>query len=553
MFYHRRIIRKPAMSGTQLTQHLRRDSGLGEPRVLLLLLVLVLFGLCLQEPVLAEGEGDAYLNVFVDNRVIIAPQGSFTGAPTNVPCPEVERASNGDLYVRAENSKFYKSTDGGLTWTSQEINLPIGSKLVNFGITDQDRFYLVHQADWTNLYVSYSDNYGADGSWTSQGINIPSLHPPGSTEDYHYASIVRGPVMQLDDGTLQFGVDLRHQADAWDPWPPATPFGEALIRSTDNGATWGDPTFLRVPDSYLFETDYAIDPRDPDHIFAATRAQRYLLPGENEAEVRAVTGAPAGSPWVYKNGMLMESTDGGRSFEAVEGGVLDWYEHRNSIAWADEGVVALLSEGAVVNGSSGASSGEVLVRLSVDHGGQWFNGGPVGREHVGDPTVTEFVLHSPDVFGDGHEHIANGASSTIYLGDDSFLTVYGGLVDDPGIENGEMGAVLWHIEGILVPEQNPGDVNEDGFVGGADISQVIHNWGMASPTWSDGDVAGPGGAGSDGLVSAFDYAEVKGLLGTSYPPEPPGEPIPEPATLTIIAAAGCCALLANGRKERKKK
>ena len=90
----------------------------------------------------------------------------------------------------------------------------------------------------------------------------------------------------------------------------------------------------------------------------------------------------------------------------------------------------------------------------------------------------------------------------------------------------------------------PGDVNGDGFVGGADITQVIYNEGMASPNWNDGDVWDTAGAqsGSDGVIDVDDYNAVDALLGTSYgaPPEP--GTIPEPATLTLLLLGGLTLL-----------
>ena len=54
---------------------------------------------------LAPAAGNDLLNIVVDQRLTLAPVGSFAGAPTNVPSPEIERASNNDLYVKAENLK----------------------------------------------------------------------------------------------------------------------------------------------------------------------------------------------------------------------------------------------------------------------------------------------------------------------------------------------------------------------------------------------------------------------------------------------------------------
>ena len=84
---------------------------------------------------------------------------------------------------------------------------------------------------------------------------------------------------------------------------------------------------------------------------------------------------------------------------------------------------------------------------------------------------------------------------------------------------------------------NPGDVNKDQFIGGYDLTQIIQNWGMTGAAWADGDTDGPGGV-PDGLVGADDYAAVLTNWGTNYAPEPPGEAVPEPATLALLIIGG---------------
>lgn len=402
-----------------------------------------------------------YLRVVADERLTLSPKGSFAGMQVNVPGPVAQRAADGTIYVRSENGVFFKSSDAGDTWVTQAIDLhdsltalgvgpawtgPLDQHYGAFGIIGGDRFWLKHSRP--DSYLSYSDDKGA--AWTSMVIDAGSLHPPGSDADYVHLYSSRGPFLELADGTVQFGADIR-PVDSWDPWPAADPFGEAMIRTTDSGATWGDPTFLRLPDSFLFEVDYAMDPHDPAHFLALARAQRKLLPGEDDAAVRALTGAPAGASFVYKNGLLIESTDAGRSFAAVEGGLLGYYEHRNSIAWTPAGVIVLLSEG---NSStySQPDFGKVLVRVSVDHGQTWFDGDALGDAHAGAAGVVEFELHTPGVLGDGQAHNALGMSSTVAVNDTHFVTAFGAVVDtDAGTENCELLCVRWHLEGVLTP------------------------------------------------------------------------------------------------------
>jgi len=151
----------------------------------------------------AQNPGDEILRTVVDQRFVLAPAGDFHGVWINVPSPEVEQASNNDLYVKSENLNFYKSTDKGQSWSVQPIDLEpsltaigvptvqaygLNQHLGNFGITSGDRFWLVHQTasqNSQNLFVSHSDDFGS--SWTSQEIDISSLQPPGTTETYKHA------------------------------------------------------------------------------------------------------------------------------------------------------------------------------------------------------------------------------------------------------------------------------------------------------------------------------------------------------------------------------
>ena len=82
----------------------------------------------------------------------------------------------------------------------------------------------------------------------------------------------------------------------------------------------------------------------------------------------------------------------------------------------------------------------------------------------------------------------------------------------------------------------PGDVTGDGWVGGADLTTVITNWGMTGADREDGDLSG------DGTVSGPDYTEVITYWGTGTPPSEPPSDIPEPATLALLSIASLVVL-----------
>ena len=90
--------------------------------------------------------------------------------------------------------------------------------------------------------------------------------------------------------------------------------------------------------------------------------------------------------------------------------------------------------------------------------------------------------------------------------------------------------------------RNRGDVTGEGFVGADDLVQILTNWGEAGDVpWENGDIApyGDGTNPGDDFVGADDYVEVLTYWGTTYGG---GEPVPEPATLSLMLLAGILAL-----------
>ena len=88
------------------------------------------------------------------------------------------------------------------------------------------------------------------------------------------------------------------------------------------------------------------------------------------------------------------------------------------------------------------------------------------------------------------------------------------------------------------PTALPGDVNGDGWVGGADLTMVITNWGKGSATREEGDLSG------DATVAGADYTEVITNWGTGTPLPPPEQgTIPEPATLGLLLVGALAGLI----------
>ena len=91
---------------------------------------------------------------------------------------------------------------------------------------------------------------------------------------------------------------------------------DVMVRTTDEGKIWSDPTVVH---QHAAETDYAVDPNDPDHILAVTRKQRKFLQGETRQQVEKQVGLGGtrftGTEWPYKGVLILDSTDGGRNFQ----------------------------------------------------------------------------------------------------------------------------------------------------------------------------------------------------------------------------------------------
>ena len=91
-----------------------------------------------------------------------------------------------------------------------------------------------------------------------------------------------------------------------------------------------------------------------------------------------------------------------------------------------------------------------------------------------------------------------------------------------------------------------GDSNRDGAVGAGDSATLFSSWDPLGTTngWDDGDFNDDGAVGagdSAGLFSNWDP------LGSNYI-APALSAVPEPSSVLLLAAAGCCALVSTRRK-----
>ena len=101
---------------------------------------------------------------------------------------------------------------------------------------------------------------------------------------------------------------------------------------------------------------------------------------------------------------------------------------------------------------------------------------------------------------------------------------------------------IQYISFVPEPSTLPGDVNGDGFIGGDDLTIILEYWGQSVTGREQGDLNG------DFFVAGDDYSEVLTYWGTGTPPPPLTTPMPEPATLMVLLAAGSLLMICRRRK-----
>ncbi len=334
----------------------------------------------------------------------------------------IVRHPDGSIYVNAHMLGLFRSEGEGETWKRIPLKFPDAPSDQDpggFGVTRDGRLWVVHQAlrgDEETMFVSNSSDGGK--SWKTRQVDFGRFSPGGAGDPYVTAGINRCFVnfVERPDGTLMFSCSMRYAC-----WQDYTQTDQSrpgvrdlMIRSTDGGETWGDPTIVH---QHATETHYAVDPADPDHILAASRKQRQLLPGEDRASVEKLGGCTPGASYPYKGGLLLESTDGGRSFREVPDSYLGYYSHRATILWTGNNIVVVTHQN---------KHGGLLARISLDGGKTWVDATKNGTRSI--RTSKEFVMMGDHSF----------TAPTLELSADRFLTVC--------FSQGNVEGLFWRIE-----------------------------------------------------------------------------------------------------------
>jgi len=345
--------------------------------------------------------------------------------------PQAKRHPDGSIYINACLNGLFKSSDNGETW----MRIPWQFDPNGFGISRDGRLWIVdRQPQKSNSVILIGQSSDGGQTWETQDLDCGPFAPGGVDDPYTIAT-PHGAFtnfFELSDGTLMFSVGLRY--DDWDDFEnedQSRPgIRDVMIRTTDGGKTWGDPTIVH---QHATETDFAVDPTNPQTVLAFTRIQRGLLPGED----RAATVCSFG--WPFKNGMLLKSTDGGRTFNELPGGMTECYGHRGAILWTKNNTVIVTRnrgcrtmEERQTRGRNGAA---IEVQISRDGGRTWLADDPDRSSHLGGST--RFVLVP---LKEAHSF----TSPTVQLAENRFLTVY--LAGPDTNTTTDIRTVTWHID-----------------------------------------------------------------------------------------------------------
>ncbi len=408
----------------------------------------------------ALGMDDHRVEMKIDKHIQILPLGGLAGMTHLVAAPD------GTIYLNTQSPDpdraLLKSVDGGRSWTAVPVRFAdpgvwLSQTISGFTVTRDGQLWAVHQPGDINhggvdrkvekpwpkekikpLWVSRSSDGGR--SWTSAKMDVgPHVPPGGRKAPYVKAMADYVSLIELSDGTVMFPVNMFYQ----DHDPSHRPF--VMIRTRDGGETWGDPTFVREIEvksrKYQIgatETDFAVDPKDPDRILAMSRKQRPLVPGEaeNRGEIYKQALAPDSWPYPFKGSQLLESTDGGRTFEEVPNAYTGFYGHRGTICWTDRDVVIAtymfdpnLPQGT--RATAGPKALHVAAAISLDGGQTWVDGTKTGTPNLDE--AKRFVVNSK--YG--------GSAPTIEVAPNRYLTAYNTY---PGGSEGTIEGFFWHLD-----------------------------------------------------------------------------------------------------------
>ena len=377
----------------------------------------------------------ADIQLFIEDEVILAP------ASADLDAYNVVRGPEGAIWLNTGETKpgLFRSTDQGRTWETVPVELsqaPPGQHLAGFHAARDGSLWLLHQAppthtvdgksmEYKDRRVFFSKSKDGGRTWETWEIDYGRFAPDPEADPYTMMETAwcHPNFVERPDGTTFFSLSMRYPD--WDDWhqeDQSRPgIRDVMVRTQDGGKTWGDPTIVH---QHATETAYAVDPNDPDHIYAATRIQRKGLPGEDLQAIRKLTAMDMTPPnympeWAYKNGILLESTDGGRSFREAAGGLFGFGSYRWSVLWTKDDWLILAGNAGQDPGQR-ESHGDQVLRISLNGGKTWLDG---TEEGTSTPAKAKKFAVVPGYRNVGKaDHYSASVPATIQLAKNRFLT-----------------------------------------------------------------------------------------------------------------------------------
>ena len=392
----------------------------------------------------AEDRDQGSAEIVLDDEVQIVPPGILDRSMMSM-----ARHPDGSIYLNTQSGPLYCSADEGRTWAARSVEMPELSRpqvLHGLGISRDGRLWLSHSSIeersdglyGQDLYVSSSADGGR--TWTQSGTDFGRFPPGIPNMQFHEDG--NRTFIEQPDGTLMFTTTIVPAPRYAEQYPgletmgyggqPGDLFSDLVFRSTDGGETWGDPTQVH-PTLNPHESNLAISPDDPDHILVMSRCQGELPPETDPDDFMNRTGNPL--PYV-KQGVLFESTDGGRQFRQV--GWTNYYGHRANVYWAPSNTVVVTGCGGLGGClmESCPYGGNVVARISLDGARTWLDESGGGAPDMEGARTFELLPQPP-----GHSF----TTPTVELAPRHFLTVYGWYWG--AAQQLTVNGILWHLEG----------------------------------------------------------------------------------------------------------
>jgi len=254
------------------------------------------------------------------------------------------------FYIGFDNGGLWRSTDYGSTWVPLFDDQPSGSiGAIAVAPSDPDIIYVGSGAGIIRPDLSTGDGMykstDAGETWTHLGLRDSQM----------IADIVVDP----RDPDRLFVAALGH------PYGPNAERG--IFRSTDGGRTFEKVLYQ---DEYTSGNDLALDPSDPDIVYATLWVQQQ--------------GFRESSEFGGAGGGIFKSTDGGTTWRPLTDGLPSVIEANLAVAPSNPGLLYAVVAGVAREGASQnrSTTGTVGLFKSTDAGEHWIPvnvpEGPVG-------------------------------------------------------------------------------------------------------------------------------------------------------------------------------